>query len=98
MSKNGYTSAGTLAAYSDLTWHLTDRLNIRGGVRFSHDKASTQYHGTMLIAPFGESGKNHDHQVLSQLSTGYMLSDDWRVFTRITQGYILVSISCYRLY
>ena len=87
MNNNGYTSAETLAAYSDLTWHLTDRFNIGGGVRYSHDKASTQYHGNMLNTPFGDSGKNHDHQVLSQLSTGYMLTDDWRVYTRIAQGY-----------
>ena len=61
MNNNGYTSAETLAAYSDLTWHLTDRFNIGGGVRYSHDKASTQYHGNMLNTPFGDSGKNHDH-------------------------------------
>ncbi len=87
MNNNGYTSAETLAAYSDMTWHLTDRFNIGGGVRYSHDKASTRYYGNMLNAPFSDSGKNHDYQVLSQLSTVYMLTDDWRVYTRIAQGY-----------
>ncbi|MCV5295849.1 TonB-dependent receptor, partial [Escherichia coli] len=79
--------AETLAAYSDLTWHLTDRFDIGGGVRFSHDKSSTQYHGSMLGNPFGNQGKSNDDQVLGQLSAGYMLTDDWRVYTRVAQGY-----------
>lgn len=87
LSSTGYTTAETLAAYSDLTWHLTERLDIGGGVRFSHDKASTQYHGSMLGNPFGDQGKSNDDQVLGQLSAGYMLTDDWRVYTRVAQGY-----------
>lgn len=87
LSSTGYTTAETLAAYSDLTWHLTDRFDIGGGVRFSHDKSSTQYHGSMLGKPFGDQGKSNDDQVLGQLSAGYMLTDDWRVYTRVAQGY-----------
>ncbi len=87
LSSTGYTTAETLAAYSDLTWHLTDRFDIGGGVRFSHDKSSTQYHGSMLGNPFGDRGKSNDDQVLGQLSAGYMLTDDWRVYTRVARGY-----------
>ncbi|VFS73092.1 ligand-gated channel protein [Salmonella enterica subsp. diarizonae] len=56
LTSAGYTTAETLAAYSDLTWHLTDRFDIGGGVRFSHDKSSTQYHGSMRGNPFGDQG------------------------------------------
>ncbi|WP_420192695.1 siderophore yersiniabactin receptor FyuA [Klebsiella pasteurii] len=87
LSSTGYTTAETLAAYSDLTWHLTERFDIGGGVRFSHDKASTQYHGSMLGNPFGDQGKSNDDRVLGQLSAGYLLTDDWRVYTRVAQGY-----------
>lgn len=87
LSSTGYTSAETLAAYGDLTWHLSDRFDIGGGVRFSHDKASTQYHGSVLGSPFGDQGKSNDDRVLGQLSAGYMLADDWRVYTRVAQGY-----------
>ncbi|MEC5341933.1 siderophore yersiniabactin receptor FyuA [Brenneria populi] len=87
LRNSSYTSAETLAAYSDLTWHLTDRFDVGGGVRFSHDKASTQYHGSVLGNLFGDSGKSNDDQVLGQLSAGYMLTDDWRVYTRVAQGY-----------
>ncbi|HBM2917356.1 TPA: TonB-dependent receptor [Klebsiella michiganensis] len=87
LSSTGYTTAETIAAYSDLTWHLTERFDIGGGVRFSHDKASTQYHGSMLGNPFGDQGKSNDDLVLGQLSAGYLLTDDWRVYTRVAQGY-----------
>ncbi|HEJ9094427.1 TPA: siderophore yersiniabactin receptor FyuA [Serratia odorifera] len=87
LNSTGYTTAETLAAYSDLTWHLTDRFDIGGGVRFSHDKSSTQYNGSMLGNPFGDQGKSNDDQLLGQLSAGYMLTDDWRVYTRVAQGY-----------
>lgn len=87
LSSTGYTSAETLAAYGDLTWHLSDRFDIGGGVRFSHDKASTQYHGSVLGSPFGDQGKSNDDRVLGQLSAGYMLAEDWRVYTRVAQGY-----------
>lgn len=87
LSSTGYTTAETLAAYSDLTWHVTDRFDIGGGVRFSHDKASTQYHGNMAGSPFGDSGKSDDDRLLGQLSAGYMLTDDWRAYTRVAQGY-----------
>lgn len=87
LRSTGFTTAESLAAYSDLTWHLTDRFDIGGGVRLSHDKASTQYHGNLAGSPFGDQGKNNDVQVLGQLSAGYMLTDDWRVYARVAQGY-----------
>ncbi|MCV5283300.1 TonB-dependent receptor, partial [Escherichia coli] len=42
---------------------------------------------SMLGNPFGDQGKSNDDQVLGQLSAGYMLTDDWRVYTRVAQGY-----------
>ena len=32
-------------------------------------------------------GKSNDDQVLGQLSAGYMLTDDWKVYTRVARGY-----------
>ncbi|WP_414500974.1 TonB-dependent siderophore receptor [Zymobacter sp. IVIA_12111.31 C1] len=87
LSTQSRTTSNTLAAYSDLTWHVTDRIDLGGGLRFSHDKASTHYSGSMLGSPFGDQNSSSDDQVLGQLSAGYMLNDDWRVYTRIAQGY-----------
>lgn len=81
------TSSETIAAYSDLTWHATERLDLGGGVRFAHDTASTRYNGNLLGTPFGDQNNVNDDQVLGQISAGYMLNDDWRLYSRIAQGY-----------
>ncbi len=63
LSSTGYTTAETLAAYRPDT-AFNRSFDIGGGVRFSHDKSSTQYHGSMLGNPFGDRGKSNDDQVL----------------------------------
>lgn len=87
MQTNANTAAETLAAYSDLTWHLTDRIDLGGGLRVSHDKADTRYHGQMAGAGFGDQNSTNDDQVLGQLSASYLLDSNWRIYTRVAQGY-----------
>lgn len=82
-----YTSNRNTSAYGDLTWHLTDRFDLGGGLRVSHDKAKTNYSGTVMGSPYGAKNKNNDDQVLGQASVGYKLTDAWRVYSRIAQGY-----------
>jgi len=81
------TALETLAAYSDLTWHLNDRIDLGAGLRVSHDKADTRYHQQYFGMPSGDSNKVKDNQVLGQLSASYLLNEDWRVYTRVAQGY-----------
>lgn len=80
-----WNDAETLAAYGDLTWHLTDKLDLGGGVRFSHDKAKTRYQYSSLPQTF--SGETSDNQWLGQLSAGYQFTPEFRVWTRAAQGY-----------
>ncbi|ROP62751.1 pesticin/yersiniabactin receptor [Enterobacter sp. BIGb0383] len=87
MQTHSATAQETLAAYTDLTWHITDRVDLGGGVRFSHDRSKTRYHGQQLGSPFGDENTHEDNQVLGQVSAGYLLTDNWRVYTRIAQGY-----------
>lgn len=87
MQTHSYTASETLAAYGDLTWHVADRVDLGGGVRVSHDKSSTRYHGSVLGAAFGDGNSEDDDRVLGQVSAGYLLADGWRVYTRIAQGY-----------
>ncbi|MCX8959527.1 TonB-dependent siderophore receptor [Erwinia psidii] len=87
MTTHSATSSETLASYGDLTWHLTDRLDLGGGLRVSHDRSDTRYHGTVMDTEFGDSNSHHDNQLLGQLSAGYRLMDGWRVYTRVAQGY-----------
>lgn len=87
------TEAETLAAYSDLTWHVTDKFDLGGGLRYSHDKAKTRYTNaginTSTFQPysFSADGDTRDDQVLGQLSAGYQFTPALRVYTRIAQGY-----------
>lgn len=79
MQTQANTAQETLAAYSDLTWHLDDRIDLGAGLRVSHDKANTRYNSTQ--------SSDSDDQVLGQLSASYLLNEDWRIYTRVAQGY-----------
>lgn len=90
------TESETLAAYSDLTWHVTDKFDLGGGLRYSHDTAKTRYTNSGLtitppatITPysFSANGDTSDDQLLGQLSAGYQFTPALRVYTRIAQGY-----------
>ncbi|WP_017346639.1 TonB-dependent siderophore receptor [Pantoea sp. A4] len=81
------TSSETLAAYSDLTWHITDAFDLGGGLRVSHDRAKTGYSGTSLGIPWGDRNQESDNQLLGQVSAGYQLNEAWRLYGRIAQGY-----------
>jgi len=83
MQTKANTAQETLAAYSDLTWHLNDRIDLGAGLRLSHDRADTRYRSMQA----SDSGHKKDNQVLGQLSASYLLNEDWRVYTRVAQGY-----------
>ncbi|MCU5775507.1 TonB-dependent siderophore receptor [Erwiniaceae bacterium BAC15a-03b] len=84
---NANTTAETLAAYSDLTWHVTDQFDLGGGLRYSHDKASSGYNGDSMGFKAGGNGNTRDDQVLGQISAGYQFTPALRVYSRIAQGY-----------
>lgn len=86
-SLNSNTEAETLAAYSDLTWHLTSQFDLGGGLRYSHDKAKTRYDGNSLGYGYGDRNHTRDDQVMGQLSAGYQFTPALRGYTRIAQGY-----------
>ena len=83
----------TLATYSDLTWHATSRIDLGAGLRFSHDKGKTRYRGNTMGEPWGDGNKTRDDRVLGQVSAGYQLTEAWRVYTRVAQGYKPVGFS-----
>lgn len=87
MKTHSATASETLAGYGDLTWHLTDRVDLGGGLRVSHDRSKTRYNGSVMGSAFGDSNRHDDNQLLGQLSAGYRLAEGWRVYTRIAQGY-----------
>lgn len=83
----------SLAAYGDLTWHLTPALDLSAGLRTSRDKSDTRFSGTSLnytsYLPVGFSGASSTsgNTTLGKLSAGYRIDDGWRVYANIAQGY-----------
>ena len=77
----------SLAAYADLTWYLTDRADVAVGGRFSRDHAETRFNGT--VAGSGLSGDEDvtDNTWLGRVAAGYWLSDRWRTYVNVSQGY-----------
>jgi pesticin/yersiniabactin receptor len=83
----------SLAAFGDLTWHATQALDLSAGLRYSRDKASTSFNGRSLnFATFGYdsfSGRDSTagNTTLGRLSAGYDLTDNWRIYANVAQGY-----------
>ncbi|MEI8633583.1 TonB-dependent receptor [Vibrio sp. PP-XX7] len=84
---DSHHTAQTLAAYSDLTWHVTEQWNIGGGLRFSHDEAKTNYNISQTGTDYRAQNSLNDNQLLGQISTGYQVSPSLLVYSRIAQGY-----------
>lgn len=81
---NSHVNSQSLASYMDGTWHVNPKIDLGAGVRFSNDRSDTNY-GRQNAA--NKDGHDNSNQVLGQLSAGYLLTPDWRVYTRVAQGY-----------
>lgn len=68
----------SLAAYGDITWHITQAFDLGAGLRFAHDTAD------MVSSNYADSAKNH---LSGQVSAGYQLTPANRIYARIAQGY-----------
>lgn len=69
----------SLAAYGDITWHITSDFDLGAGLRFAHDTANMA-----ISRNDANSVKNH---LSGQVSAGYQLTPANRIYTRIAQGY-----------
>jgi pesticin/yersiniabactin receptor len=84
---DSHTTMQSLAAYSDLTWHVNEQFNLGGGLRFSHDRAKTNYDISQLGTNYNAHNKLSDNKVLGQISAGYQANQDWYLYSKIAQGY-----------
>ncbi len=88
-------STTSLAAYYQGTWHVTDKLDITGGIRYSDDDKDA----TMVVAPtnaiagsFLAGAEDHqlnftDSQVTWLLNTKYQVDSDLMVFATASTGF-----------
>ncbi|WP_082754884.1 TonB-dependent receptor [Burkholderia savannae] len=82
----------SIAAYGDVTWHVTGALDLSAGLRASRDQAWTQFAGTAMAsastyAPFAGASGMAGNRILGKLSAGYQIDPAWRVYANVSQGY-----------
>ncbi|KAA9001272.1 TonB-dependent receptor [Affinibrenneria salicis] len=77
----------SLAAYGDSTWHLTPRIDITTGLRFSRDEARTRFQGEQMGAAFQGKASASQNTWLGHAAIGYQFAPQWRGYVNIAQGY-----------
>ncbi|EBX4816826.1 ligand-gated channel, partial [Salmonella enterica subsp. enterica serovar Newport] len=70
------------AAFADLTWHVTDRLDITPGIRFDYEKAKAHASGAVAI-----DGEQSFNAVSPKLGASFALDDEWRAYGLFSTGY-----------
>lgn len=78
------------AAFGEVTYHVTDKLDLTGGLRISHDKSSIDAmrldsYQTGMGFDFDNNADFNSYQ--PKFSIGYQLNDAVRLFSVISKGY-----------
>ncbi|RRD67614.1 TonB-dependent receptor [Comamonadaceae bacterium OH2310_COT-174] len=87
LQSHSHNRSETLAAYGDITWRLTQKLDLTGGLRLSRDSARTHFEGHMMGSPVAGQRRTREHTTLGHLAAGYQFSSAWRGYLNLAQGY-----------
>lgn len=77
----------SLAAYGDMTWHLTPRTDITTGLRFTRDEAKTDFQGDQMGTVFQSKASASQNTWLGHVAAGYQFAPQWRGYINVAQGY-----------
>lgn len=77
----------TLAAYGDLTWHATPRMDVGAGLRLSRDESRTQFGGGAGTSAFAGSAAQAHNTWQGRLNAGWQFSPQWRSYANLAQGF-----------
>ncbi|MFJ5483622.1 TonB-dependent receptor [Pectobacterium actinidiae] len=77
----------SLAAYGDVTWHVTPKADITTGLRFSRDEARTRFQGEQMGAAFQGEASASQNTWLGHVAAGYQFAPQWRGYINVAQGY-----------
>ena len=77
----------SLAAYGDVTWHLSPKADITTGLRVTRDEARTHFQGDMMGSTFLGRASANQTTWLGHLAAGYQFSPNWRGYVNVAQGY-----------
>jgi len=72
----------TYAAFGELTWHVTNRFDITGGVRYEYEKADGTGFGVVPLQLATDSDA-----VTPKVELGYKLTDEWRLYGLYSTGF-----------
>ncbi|WP_126177118.1 TonB-dependent receptor [Tsuneonella rigui] len=77
------------AAFGDLTFYLTDRLDVTGGIRFAHNNQTvSQDQGTVFYGPYAANSTDFSDNATTYLATvRYRPSDQLSFYARAASGY-----------
>jgi iron complex outermembrane receptor protein len=82
------------AAFGDLTYHLTSKLDIAGGVRYAHNKQvfPITASGILIVVQSGAynaalAGKSSEGVVTYSVGPRYQITDDILAYGRVSSGY-----------
>ncbi len=87
MDSSSGNRSEALAAYGDVTWHLSPKADITTGLRVTRDEARTRFQGDMMGSTFQGQASSDQTTWLGHLATGYQFSPNWRGYVNVAQGY-----------
>jgi pesticin/yersiniabactin receptor len=98
--KNGYpgyygdsinnVQTDSVAAFGELTWHATDKLDVTGGLRGTYDHSTIDASRDDLYSNgqgFGFDNSASFKSIQPKFSVGYQLTPDVRLFATVSRGY-----------
>ncbi|SHI25637.1 TonB-dependent receptor [Pollutimonas bauzanensis] len=77
----------SLATYGDATWHLTPKLDLSTGLRFTRDEAKTRFQGDQMGGSFQGAASASQNTWLGHVAAGYQFAPQWRGYVNVAQGY-----------
>jgi pesticin/yersiniabactin receptor len=75
-------TVNSYAAFGEMTWHVTDRLDVTAGVRYDYETADGQGLGAIVVNETKDSDA-----VTPKVALGYKLTDEWRVYGLYSTGF-----------
>jgi len=77
----------SMAAYGDVTWHASQRLDLTAGTRFSRDRASTDFRGDQMGTPFEGVARTRENTWLGHAAARWQFTGQWNGYVNLAQGY-----------
>ncbi len=75
------------AGFGNLTWHLTDRVDLTAGVRYAHNSQSQEQQGSGLLVDSASERSSNDDVATYLANVRYRVNDHVMPYLRFATGY-----------